>query len=255
MKLVKTIMSKNYIWLPMITLFCLAGFIGSLLFPNKVLDTYPINVKEEANDSARIVPLGNDNAIIYELDTIYIGKDQGEFCGIQVYLYKANEESIQGNLVLSAYIREEGQTQDEYSKNPPISVNRYALTTMANNQDVFLPIQNEKEAQGKIALVFEYEPSEQEMQKSTQKSSESIVTAASVGLWGNKNIPSQTSTIVKNKGEYKAFDGSIKAKYVYAKNGYPFLYDFRLWTFLFFAVTMSASFTSLNLRKKKRSEL
>lgn len=53
----KTIYKYAYFILPICTLLCLAGFIGSYLFPNEVLDTYEVNMKEDEKDEEFVWPL------------------------------------------------------------------------------------------------------------------------------------------------------------------------------------------------------
>ena len=43
-----------YLILPIGTLLCLAGFIGSYLFPNEVLDTYQVNMTEAEDDEETV---------------------------------------------------------------------------------------------------------------------------------------------------------------------------------------------------------
>ena len=59
----------EHIVLPILTLLCLAGFIGSLLFPKKVLDTYQINVTEEEGDAEFAIPLSDREMLSYSLNT------------------------------------------------------------------------------------------------------------------------------------------------------------------------------------------
>jgi hypothetical protein len=48
--------------------------------------------------------------------------------------------------------------------------------------------------------------------------------------------------------ELSAADVSLKCSYIYTHETYPFLYDFRLLTFVFLAASMTVSYSS---RKKK----
>ena len=59
-----------YLILPICTLLCLAGFIGSYLFPNEVLDTYAVNVKEAEDDEEFVRYFtGAENEIGYVMET------------------------------------------------------------------------------------------------------------------------------------------------------------------------------------------
>ena len=49
-------------------------------------------------------------------------------------------------------------------------------------------------------------------------------------------------------------DLSLKCSYIYTHNTYPFLYDFRIMTFVFLAASMAVSYPAVSKWKKGRSK-
>ncbi len=225
MKLVKTIMSKNYIWLPMITLFCLAGFIGSYLVPNRVLDTYLVNVTEDTKEEVSTAFLEKDKYLCYEFSTNNVGNLTDQFEGIQVWVDKNGQSFETGTLLYDVYLRNEEESAADYLKREPISKNQYSLQTVSDGQDVFLPVLQASECKGMLAIVFSYVDSSGNYDKVP-------------GLLMNQQLNTKNSTRYAGEEE----QGALKAKYVYARDSYPFLYDFRILTFVFLAVTMTCQF-------------
>ncbi|MCR4896110.1 MAG: hypothetical protein K5891_04965, partial [Lachnospiraceae bacterium] len=64
---------KKAVWpnlvFPLLTVICLAGFIGSLIFPNSVLDTIHVNMQEEEGEDVILLPLSYEYPILYRVDT------------------------------------------------------------------------------------------------------------------------------------------------------------------------------------------
>lgn len=234
MKLVNLFKSKiwkAYVILPVITLFCLTGFIASLLFPNMVLDTYVINMAEEEGDTEQLVPLylGSDHSLYYIMDT------QGRSMrGIQIGIAKSGKEFLNTNLV---YVVSNDETQEVLSEN------RYAIKDGQDLQYVYLPYANSDACKGRIRIDFYLE--------------------------GEEKDGDVSPCIVANHREVKDtvfFDGviaedvrtnpsSLKCSYIYSHETYPFLYDFRIMTFVFLAVSMATGYPFvMRHQREKRTE-
>ena len=93
---IKHFMTKYaYIYLPIGTLLCLAGFIGSYLFPNTVLDTYKVNVGENEGDTEYVQYFtGTEDEIGYMMET-----DGRVMKGIQIGIDK-NGQALEGTSLI-----------------------------------------------------------------------------------------------------------------------------------------------------------
>lgn len=125
---------KAYVILPLITLFCLAGFIGSLLFPNKVLDTYVINMSEEEGDTEILLPLSHvaQRQVAYRVDT-----SERPMRGIQIGINKQGREITGSCLRYQVYAAEKTQKMDVAqitAKGQPLSDSLYDLSQGDNLQ-------------------------------------------------------------------------------------------------------------------------
>lgn len=221
---------KAHVILPAITLFCLAGFIASLLFPNTVLDTYVINMEEEEGDTEQLVPLslGKENSLYYTMDT------QGRSMrGIQVGIAKNGKEFADTTLV---YVVSDADSLEVLSEN------RYAIKDGQDLQYVYLPYTNSDACEGKIRIDFYLE--------------------------GEAKDGEVSPCLVTNHKEVKDtifFDGvitedvrenppSLKCNYIYSHDTYPFLYDFRIMTFVFLAVSMATGYPFVKNGKTEKTE-
>lgn len=219
----KKIFTKNFhmahVILPIITLFCLAGFIGSLLFPKAVLDTYKVNVAEEEGDAEFTVPLSEDTEISYEMNTT--GRPMK---GIQVGISK--EGASQENVYLCYQVYEHSMNE-EVRYGELLSDNRYHVAMGDEVQYVYLPFENWENCKGDIIVSFSLEGAEE------------METAPA--LLANHTLIDNTRTLVGNE----MIDGSLKSMYIYTHDTYPLLYDFRLLTFVFLAASMAVSYPKL----------
>ena len=119
-----------YIFLPIGTLLCLAGFIGSYLFPNEVLDTYKVNVTEEEGDMEFVQFFtGAENEIGYIMET-----DGRPMKGFQIGISK-NGQALEGTeLVYRVYDKSSMTLLDEEV---------YDLGACLDGQYPYLPFGNE----------------------------------------------------------------------------------------------------------------
>lgn len=212
MEKIKHKLWKPYIILPIVTLFCLAGFIGSYLFPNTVLDTYVINMEEEGEDTQLELPLSLRSPIVYEMDTGGLAMR-----GIQVGICKRGYALTDTVLSYNVYV---GDTC--------VSKNSYAVADGDDLQYVYLPYENYEQCIGHLRIEFLLESAEADPQ-------------AYPTLTANHRQVKDTVTTVPVQIEQKE-PVSLKCSYIYTHKTYPFLYDFRLLTFVFLAASMTVSY-------------
>jgi len=207
----------EYIVLPIVTLLCFAGFIGSLFFPKQVLDTYKINVSEEDGDAEFGIPLSEQTPVSYELNTA-----GSPMRGIQVAVSK--EGSSQEGVILRYQVYE--HSADEARRfGELLSDNVYQVSDGDEVQYVYLPFEDSEKCRGDIIVTFCYE-SDTEIQNPP-------------ALLANHTLIDNTLTM---NGE-QPVEGSLKTMYIYTHDTYPLLYDFRLMTFVFLAASMAVSYS------------
>ena len=213
---------KAYIILPAITLFCLAGFIGSYIFPNKVLDTYVINGQETEDEEEFPLSLEGDQTVSYEWNA---GEEPMK--GIQVGISKNGGQYTTGTLVY--------EVSD--LSGTLISSNTYALSQGFDLQYVYLPFAEWKSCKGKLRITFRYDRA---------GDSETLTPA----LMADHTVVKDTVTCYQGT----PYEGSLKSSYIYTHNTYPFLYDFRIMTFVFLAATMTIPFSKGRKKGEKTDE-
>lgn len=223
MKKIMNTFWKPTIILPLLTLFCLAGFIGSYVFPNTVLDTYVINMTEEGDDAQVQLPLSLQSPIVYEMNTGGLPMQ-----GIQVGINKRGYALE--NTILEYTV---------YADGVCVSTNFYAVAEGDDLQYVFLPFAHSQQCIGQLRISFILTAAEEEPK-------------AYPVLMANHAKIENTATIVENLplGE-EATALSLKCSYIYSHDTYPFLYDFRILTFIFLAASMTVTYPK---RKKKEED-
>lgn len=219
---------KATVLLPVFTLFLFAGFIGSLLIPNTVLDTYVINMTEEEGDAEVLLPLSLHTPLMYEMDT-----NGRSMKGIQIGIDKRG--IAYQDAVLSYQV---------YLENQLVSDNVYDLTTLEDVQYVYLPFADYEGVNGQIQIRFLINSCDQEVLPG--------MIANHKDVKGTKTICQETfdDEHVKGEADSVPVDISLKGNHIYTHETYPFLYEFRILSFLFLAVTMTVAFPV----KKKESE-
>lgn len=217
-----------HIILPILTLLCLAGFIGSLLFPKKVLDTYKINVTEAEGDEEFTIPLSKEERIQYRMNAT-----DSPMKGIQVGISK--EGQSQEGVLLRYQVYKSG-TDEEQPIGELISDNVYQVESGDELQYVYLPFDNSENCKGDIVISFSYEGGKDAM--------------TAPALLANHTLVDHTTTMV---GEQK-LDGSLKTMYIYTHDTYPLLYDFRLMTFVLLAASMSVTYPKKKHKEGKTDE-
>lgn len=245
---------KAYVILPLITLFCLAGFIGSLLFPNKVLDTYVINMSEEEGDTEILLPLSHDaqRQVAYRVDTS--GRPMR---GIQIGINKQGREITGCYLRYQVYAGEKIQKMDMAqitAEGQPLSDSLYDLSQGDNLQYVYLPFTEYEKCVGNLVIVFSVEPKE-----------EGAADGEEIAIMANHHEVEKTETCyVTDRGDYAQEDYaqveainrdlSLKCSHIYTHDTYPLLYDFRILTFVFLAVSMAVSYPAVTRWQIRRRE-
>lgn len=217
-----------HIVLPILTLLCLAGFIGSLLFPKAVLDTYKINVTEEEGDTEFTVPLLEGEKILYRMNAT-----DNPMKGIQVGISKEGQ-SQEGVLLHYQVYRE--SKDEEHQMGELLSDNVYQVELGDELQYVYLPFENSQNCRGNIVISFFCD---------TENPS-----GLAPALLANHTMVDNTVTMVGGA----PLDGSLKTMYIYTHDTYPLLYDFRLMTFVFLAASMAVSYPKRKHREGKGDE-
>lgn len=269
---IKHFLSKYaYIYLPIGTLLCLAGFIGSYLFPNEVLDTYKVNVTEEEGDMEFVQHFtGAENEIGYIMETdgramkgfqIGISKNgqalEGTELVYRVYALSENnrnQELADGNLSNEESSNEE--LSNEESPNEESSGNNnvseideylaeevdissmtlldeevYDLGACLDGQYPYLPFGNEL-CTGKIYITLTYRANGN--------------TEPAPGIFMNHSEILHVATYVDGK----KMDGNLKCYYIYTHDTYPFLYDSRVMLCIFLAATACVAFPAYSKKKE-----
>lgn len=236
---VKTFLKKYaYILLPICTLLCLAGFIGSYLFPNEVLDTYAVNVKEsEGKDEYIQAFTGSQDEIGYLMET-----DGRVLKGIQIGISKAGAQLAGANLHYRVYKVDENFIEDGVVSDEAASLDissmvlldegNYDLGSCLDGQYPYLPF-NSKDCTGELYITFTYEANG--------------CTDPNPGMFLNQEEITGAKTYV----DANVVDGNMKCYYIYTHNTYPFLYDARVMLCIFLATSMCVQFPLL----KKKEEV
>lgn len=266
----KTIYKYAYFILPICTLLCLAGFIGSYLFPNEVLDTYEVNMKEDEKDEEFVWPLtGAEDEIGYVMETdgralkgfqVGICKNGAALTGTElVYrVYKLPEASEEeGDTNSPEALEDEGETvnleKPERMKEIPQEVQREALPLLLeksydlggclDGQYPYLPFDDEGLCKGRLYITFTYRSNGNE---------EGILP----GIYANHHQVENAASYrdgriaLEMTGE-KETPVMIKCYYIYSHDTYPLLYDCRVLTFVFLAASMTVCYPGLKKGKKE----
>ncbi len=225
---IKHFMTKYaYIYLPIGTLLCLAGFIGSYLFPNTVLDTYKVNVDEAEGDTEYVQYFtGTEDEIGYMMET-----DGRVMKGIQIGIDK-NGQALEGtNLIYRIYkVGDSDFGADVAAHAELLEEKSFDLGSCMDGQYPYLPFTNEADT-GRLYITFSYRANGN--------------TQPAPGIFMNHSDIENAVTYV---GGAKS-DGSIKCYYIYSHETYPFLYDSRVMFCIFLAASACVAFPAYSKRK------
>lgn len=246
LKRFKKLISKyGYLILPIGTLLCLAGFIGSYLFPNEVLDTYEVNMKEAEGDTELIRDLsGTEDEVGYVMET-----DGRALKGIQIGISKKGGSLEGSELIYRVY-----RLKDDFSfeEELPMEMTSEGLELILekscdlgaclDGQYPYLPFDEDGLCKGKLYITFTYH---------ANGSTEGIMP----GIFMNHGKVDKAATYINGEQAVDVINNGeeaemIKNYYIYSHDTYPILYDSRVLTFVFLA----ASATVCYPRKKRREE-
>lgn len=228
---------KNYL-LPAVTAILALLLVLSYLFPNKVLDTYVMNLSTQS-DTEQEITLPEGSVISYTMNT---GKRPMR--GIQPGI------GIQGGVFTNGVLRYCVYKNGGFV---PVSVNEYRLdqlSTAVRNalqalpegadvsvvdmpQYVYLPFENYEDCKGEILITFTYISNGDKPQRMVEDGSGETPVP---GLFIN-NVEKDGTVTQKDGAELQ---GSLIGYTVYTHNTYPLVYDLRILVFLFLAATAAA---------------
>ncbi|MCR5281952.1 MAG: hypothetical protein K6E18_01140, partial [Lachnospiraceae bacterium] len=190
------------------------GFIGSLIFPNSVLDTIHVNMQEEEGEDVILLPLSYEYPILYRVDT------QGRpLQGVQPGIHKRGWDQQGQRLRYTVFVG--GQI---------VSENVYEISEGFDEQFVYLPFADPDACTGKLEIAFLLE---------ADTKAEPEMCAA---LEANHTEVKDYETVVYDELADEVGACSLKGSLIYSHNTYPLLYDMRILTFLFLAVSMTLTF-------------
>lgn len=233
----KIIYQYAYLILPICTLLCLAGFIGSYLFPNEVLDTYGVNTREEEGDREFVQSFtGVENEFGYLMEI-----DGRALKGFQIGISKNGAALTGAELVYRVYQVPDGFAFDDNSLPDEIDVldfplileKSYDLGTCMDGQYPYLPFDEEDLCKGKLYITFTYR---------ANGNAEPMP-----GLFANHSQVKQVAAYQNGM----VMDGMLKHYYIYSHDTYPLLYDCRVMTFVFLAASATVCYPQ---RKRKGDE-
>lgn len=262
----KDLLSKYaYIYLPILTLLCLAGFIGSYLFPNEVLDTYKVNVAEEEGDEEFITLMtGAEDEIGYMMET-----DGRAMKGFQMGISKAGAALSGTELIYRVYAmseanRDEALYEQQLAEKEAASKNdegdgvqygdyeidcyladttdlssmtlldeqSYDLGACMDGQYPYLPFGNNLCA-GKLFITLTYRANGN--------------TEPCPGVFMNHTDLTHSATYI----DAEKADGNLKCYYIYTHDTYPFLYDARVMFCIFLATSACVAYPAISKKKKE----
>lgn len=231
----KIVCKYAYLLLPIGTLLCLAGFIGSYLFPNEVLDTYEVNMKEEEDDEEFLWEMtGAEDEIGYVMET-----DGRALKGFQIGIAKRGASLTGTELVYRVYRLPDGISLDgelpaqiQGGELSLLLEKSYDLGTCLDGQYPYLPFDEEGLCAGKLYITFTYR---------ANGNMEGVMPA----LFSNHSSVERAASYRDGERAKDDRDGReemIKHYYIYSHNTYPLLYDCRVLTFVFLAASATVCY-------------
>ena len=246
----KTICKYKYLILPIGTLLCLAGFIGSYLFPNEVLDTYEVNMKEEEGDEEFVWSLtGAEDEIGYVMET-----DGRGLKGFQIGISKNGAALTDTELVYRVYALPSAEvSMEEAIKELSAGIETedlelllektYDLGTCLDGQYPYLPFDDEGVCKGRLYITFTFKSNGNE---------EGVLP----GIYANHHAVDNAASYRNGEMAVEMMNGKempvmIKHYYIYSHDTYPLLYDCRVLTFVFLAASMTVCYPGIKEKTKK----
>lgn len=270
----KQFLSKYaYIFLPIGTLLCLAGFIGSYLFPNEVLDTYKVNVAEEEGDTEFVQYFtGAENEIGYIMET-----DGRAMKGFQIGISK-NGQALEGaELVYRVYALSEENRNHALTEGEVPNENVELSNEELQNEEVS---NEESFDNNNVSEIDEYLAEEVDISSMTLLDEEVYDLGAcldgqypylpfgnelctgkiyiTLTYRANGNIEPAPGVFMNHSEilhvatyiDGKKMDANLKCYYIYTHDTYPFLYDSRVMLCIFLAATACVAFPAYSKKKE-----
>lgn len=224
--------------LPVVTAGLALLLVLSYLFPNKVLDTYVMNISEEG-DTEEAITLPEGSVISYTMNTgkrplrgiqPSIGMQGGplENAVLRYRVYKKGSDALLSDneyrlKELSAAVLNTMQALPEGEAAQFAEAARY----------IYLPLNDYEKCKGEIRLEFTYESNGDEPQRLLGDGENGLISPYLM-----TNNVQKDGTAVKKDGVDIA--GGLVGYTVYTHNTYPLVYDLRIMVFLFLAATAAA---------------
>ena len=245
----KMIYKYAYLILPICTLLCLAGFIGSYLFPNEVLDTYEVNMKEKEGDEEFVWPLtGAEDEIGYVMET-----DGRALKGFQIGISKNGAALTGTELIYRVYgLPDEGESMEAVIEKLNAGIETdglemlleksYDLGTCLDGQYPYLPFDEEGVCKGRLYITFTYQ---------NNGNDEGVLP----GIYANHHKVERAASYREGEIVTEMMGGEeapvmIKHYYIYSHDTYPLLYDCRVLTFVFLAASMTVCYPKMKKKKE-----
>lgn len=227
-----------YLILPIGTLLCLAGFIGSYLFSNEVLDTYQVNMTEAEDDEETVhLFTGAEDEFGYVMET-----DARALKGFQIGISKNGAALTGTELIYRVYRLPDEISMDSLpgqigtDELTLLLEKSYDLGSCMDGQYPYLPFDEEGLCSGKLYLTFTYHQN-------------SNTEDAAPGIFVNHGKVDRAATYLN--GEIS--DEMLKNCYIYSHNTYPLLYDARVLTFVFLAASATVCYPGRKRREEKKN--
>ncbi|GEM_PF-1475583 len=228
------------ILLPICTLLCFAGLIGSFLIPNKVLDTVVANMSESEDDKEEVIYFTSESD---EFAYVFTTEDR-PLKGFQIGIDKRGQSLDGFTLSYRVYALEDEKAEVGTAKDPESAADTekaganipergemlyqgsYSLSECMDGQYPYLPMEGDA-LKGRVMVTFSIV---------LPDSYVAIDPAGMPGVFVNHG--SANDAVTYFNGEKAGY--LLKTQYVYSHDTFPFLYDFRIMLFVFLAVSALA---------------
>ena len=219
------------ILLPICTLLCFAGLIGSFLIPNKVLDTVVANMSESEDDKEEVIYFTSESD---EFAYVFTTEDR-PLKGFQIGIDKRGRGLDGFTLIYRVYALSDGASKGSSAENADPKIpergemlyqGSYSLSECMDGQYPYLPMEGDA-LKGRVMVTFSIV---------LPDSYVAIDPAGMPGVFVNHG--SANDAVTYFNGEKAGY--LLKTQYVYSHDTFPFLYDFRIMLFVFLAVSALA---------------
>ena len=128
-----------------------------------------------------------------------------------------------------------------------VSDNAYQVSQGADLQYVYLPFSNYEYCKGKVEVRFFLDAAEEDadaypaLVANHAEIKEAAISVAQIETMTGEQMESDDKV-------------SLKCSHIYTHDTYPFLYDFRILTFVFLAASMTVAYPAIGKRNKDKGE-